>query len=76
MNEYAANRKGVSHRPGKANYAQKSPTWAVATPLCAAFGRPTPTGAEGRYRPSGRTDLLALSLAQTAVSQARNFNLN
>ena len=37
--------------------------WAVATPLLAAFSRPTPFGAGGRYRPTCSAELMAPSLA-------------
>ena len=62
----------LSQRRSQDRKAQNSRPWAVATPLCAALSRPTPSGAEGRYRPSCSADLLAPSLADCNELQKEN----
>jgi hypothetical protein len=62
----------LSQRRSQEGSAQKSRTWAVATPLWPAFSRPTPSGAGGRYRPSCSAGLLAPSLADSKDIQKEN----
>jgi hypothetical protein len=62
----------LSERRSRTSSAQKSRAWAVATPLCAAFRRPTPFGAEGRYRPSCSAERMPPSLANFNQIQKEN----
>ena len=62
----------LSQRRKKDQSAQNLRAWAVATPLWTAFRRPTPSGAEGRYRPSCFADLLVPSLADSKEIQKEN----
>jgi hypothetical protein len=62
----------LSQRRSRTRSAQKSRAWAVATPLCAALSRPTPFGAEGRYRPSCSAGLSGPSLASFNQTQKEN----
>src|SRR5258708_28879531 len=56
--------------------SEKTDFWAVATPLLAAFTRPTPCGAGGRYRPTCSPDLLAPSLANLRRNQLQSLTTN
>lgn len=76
MRHYGKTRKGLSQRRSQEKIAQKSRGWAVATPLLAAFSRPTPSGAGGRYRPTYSADVLAPSLAIPQRKQSQSLNTN
>jgi hypothetical protein len=43
MSPNFSNRQDLNRRRSEQRNAQKSRGWAVATPLCAAFSRPTPS---------------------------------
>ena len=74
MRQYAKTRKGFSQRRSQQKSAQESRGWAVATPLLAAFSRPTPSGAGGRYRPTCSANLLAPSLVILQRKQSQSLN--
>lgn len=65
--------QNLNWRRSEKSGAQNSRTWAVATPFCAAFSRPTPSGARGRYRPSGPADLFAPSPGPSSSKQPNTF---
>jgi hypothetical protein len=74
MNQHSTSTEALSQRRSQEKNAQNSRGWAVATPLLAAFSRPTPSGAGGRYRPTCSTDVLAPSLAILQRKQSQSLN--
>ena len=59
-------------RSGKRD-GEKTVFWAVATPLCAAFGPPNGTAAGGRYRPNDEVKEFAPSRSESQTAQSAKW---